>query len=182
MRVDLLPAEAAHRVLEAMGTFVFAESDRLTVEHQRARRERAHRGDDFGEAVGDLVEVAGVHPHFVVPPVHLDPRAVELPLDRRGSGGFERGRDVLGGGREHGLDRPQQLEAHGRERVDTVRECEAGSDAQVTAEHRGPPHDRERHVGRARDRIGHHPFERALAQLAEEEASEEVGLGLGRAA
>ena len=43
---------------------------------------RAHL-DDTGQPAGDVVEVPGVDPHVVVDAVHLDARAVELPLHRR---------------------------------------------------------------------------------------------------
>ncbi len=51
--------------------------------------------DDLGQTVGDVVEVAREHAHVVAGAVHLDARAVELPLDRRGPGCGERVGDVL---------------------------------------------------------------------------------------
>ena len=55
-----------------------------------------------------------------------------------------------------------------------------GGAAEVAAEHRGPAHDVDRHLGRRGDGVGHDPGERALAQPAGEQPPDEVGLGLGR--
>jgi len=46
----VVAAEAAHGVLEAAGERVFGDADRLTIEHEGARRERARDIDDFGHA------------------------------------------------------------------------------------------------------------------------------------
>ena len=43
------------------------------------------------------------------------------------------------------------------------------------------PHLGRRHPGRARDRVGHHAGERALAQVAEQQPHEQLLLGRGRA-
>ena len=181
LRVELLTPEAAHRVLEAVGAFVLTDADGFAVEDQRVRGEVAHRGDDLGEPFGDVVEVPGVHAHLVVGAVHLDARAVELPFDRGEAGRGERLRHVFRGRRKHRQDRSQHVERDLRERVGATGEREVRGDAQVAAQHGGALHDGTRDVRRAGDRVGHHSFERALPQLAEEQPAEEVGLGGCRA-
>ena len=75
-------AESTHRVLEAAGERVFGQTDCLAVEHERPCRERADDLDDFGDASGDVVEVARKGAHLVTGAVHLDSCAVELPFHR----------------------------------------------------------------------------------------------------
>ena len=50
----------------------------------------------------------------------------------------------------------------------------AGDRRQVAGQHRRAPHARGRHACRARDGLDEHAFERALAQLAEEQPDEKV--------
>ena len=76
-------AEVAHRVLEAPRRAIVEHTEHLTVEHQVTAGQRANQVDDAAEAVGHVVEVAGEEPHFVAASVGLDPRTVELPVDRR---------------------------------------------------------------------------------------------------
>ena len=49
----------------------------------------------------------------------------------------------------------------------------AATARQVAAQHQRAPHLGRRHAGRARDRVGHHALERALAQLAGEQPAQE---------
>ena len=58
----------------------------------------------------------------------------------------------------------------------TLGERDHGDAAEVARQHRGPAHERRGHRRGARDGIGHHAVERALAQLADEQAADEVGL------
>ena len=84
-------AEVAHRVLEAPRRAVVEHAEHLTVEHEVTARQRANEIDDATEPVGHVVEVAGEQPDVVAASVGLDPRAVELPLDRGLAGGADRG-------------------------------------------------------------------------------------------
>ena len=59
---------------------VLVHPQRLPVEHGLGDGQRAHRVDDPRQRAGDVVEVAGVDPDLVVPPVDLDPDPVELPF------------------------------------------------------------------------------------------------------
>ena len=65
MRVAVA-SERAHRVLERVGPRVVVDADRLTVEHDGAHRQRSRPLDDAGQAAGHVVEVARVDPHDVV--------------------------------------------------------------------------------------------------------------------
>ena len=90
-------------------------------------------------------------------------------------------RDVLRRLREHRGHRPQRLEAEAIETGGTFPHGDLGDIGEVSCEHRSAPDGRDRHRSCLRDRVRHHAFERALAQLAEEEPDQEPLLGLGRA-
>ena len=54
--------------------------DGYPVQHQRLCRERAHRGDDLRQRIGDLIQSPGIKAHAPAFLVRLHPRAVQLPL------------------------------------------------------------------------------------------------------
>ena len=143
-------------------------------------RPQSH-GDDAGEAIGDVVEVAGVDAHLVAESVDLHPGAVELPLHRRRARVAQRLGDVGGTGGEHRLDRVQHGEPDGLEGLATVGQREHRRAAEVAREHRGAADDVDRDPRGGGDGIGHHPGQRALAELAGEQPADEVDLGLGGA-
>ena len=89
-------AEVAHRVLEASRGAGVVDAEHLAVEHEIAARQGAHDLDDAAQSIGDVVEVAGVEPNVAGRAVGLDPRAVELPLDRGEPGFGERVGDAGG--------------------------------------------------------------------------------------
>ena len=151
VRVDALPAEAAHRVLEALRPFVVADADRLAVEHERARRERAHGGDDLRQPVGDVVEVAGVDAHVVA--VRGAPgcarrrastRPTPAPLLRSACATSSEVAASIGS-----TGRSTSSRTAASASSPSVRATQRGR-AQVAAEHRGASHDRERYAGGAR--------------------------------
>ena len=178
----VVPTERAHRVLEGLrawrprATPSTSPSSTNDVAGQRPRD-----GDDAGEAVGDVVEVAGVDAHVVAGAVDLDAGAVELPLHRRRAGVAERLGDVGGAGGQHRLDRVSTASRTASSASRALVQRQRGGAAEVAREHRGAPDDGERHVGRLGDGVGHHPGQRALAQLAGEQPADEVRLGLGGA-
>ena len=75
--------EPAHRDLERLRRAIGLERNRLAVENQLRHRARAHGGDDLGRRGGHVVAIAREYPHVVAGLVHLDARAVELPLEGR---------------------------------------------------------------------------------------------------
>ena len=109
--------------------------------------------------------------------MHLHARAVELPFERRGAEPRERVADVLRRLGEHRLHRLQQPDREAREPWRARDERRARDRAEVAREHRGAPHVADRHARRGGDRLEHHALERALAQLADQQADEEVLLG-----
>jgi hypothetical protein len=82
--------------------------------------------------------------------------------------------------REHGQQRPADLqrERRQRRRAATQRGLRHGRDR--PGEHRRPPHVRRGDVGRFRDRVEHHALERALPQLARHQPAQEPLLVGGR--
>ena len=140
------------------------------------------RLDDLGHAVGDVREAARIGAHLVVPAVHLQARAVELPFDPRPADALERLRHADGGLREHRLHGAEQLEPEAREAGRALREGDVRDPVQPTREHRRAANLRRRDGGRLRDGLDHDALERALAELTVDEPAEQQLLGLGRAA
>ncbi len=87
--------EAAHRHLERVGSAVGSQRDHLAVEDHGVDGQRARRGDDLGYPVGDVREAPRERADLVAEPVHLQPRAVQLPFHGRAAGALDRRRDVL---------------------------------------------------------------------------------------
>ena len=129
-----------------------------------------------GAAGGDVVAVARVDAHVVAGLVDLHARAVELPLERRRrraraarrrrrrpaarasarAAATARGAKRLKAGRAFGQRGARDARRSRRRPSPLGARATRGSD------------------GRRRDRVDHHAFERALAQLAEQQPREEV--------
>jgi hypothetical protein len=110
--------------------------------------------------------------------VHLDPCPVEFPLDRRRPGLLQRGVHVRSGRREHGGDRPPDLEpelaqvlAGQRDRRDRP---------EVPTQHQRPPHVLDRHARGLRDGVPDHGGQRALPDVSQHERPQERLLGRRR--
>ena len=76
-------ADPAGRDLERVGPPAGLEGDELAVEHGRPHRQRQGGRHHLGHPGGDVVQGPGEHGHLGPGPVHLDPGAVQLPLDGR---------------------------------------------------------------------------------------------------
>ena len=110
---EVLPApaaEPAHRQAERVGSPVGPQRDRLGIEDRGLERDRADRGHDLGDAIGDVGEVPREDADLVAEPVDLDPGPVELPFDGGRADPLEGRRDVLRGLREHRLQRGEERE------------------------------------------------------------------------
>ena len=116
-----------------------------------------------------------------MPLVDLDARAIELPLEGRGP---ERAQCIgdavcrLREHRRHGLHRPQRV------LVETPRTAgqRCMRDARdAVRDHRRLAHRRGRQRRGLRDGVDHQRLQRALAQLAKQQANEKVALVGGRA-
>ena len=107
--------------------------------------------------------------------------AVELPLHRRRPDRAERLVDVGRGRRPASAARTRRPEAdRGDAAAPSGRARRARGAAEVARQHRRPPHRRSRHLRGPGDRLGHHPVERALAQLPADQRGEHPGSGGGR--
>ena len=174
-------AEAAHGDLEGVGASLRVQGEHLAVQHE-LRLGQGQRGlDQLGDRGGHLVQLAREHADLVAAAVDLDPGAVELPLEGGAAQLAEGGGGALGAAGQHGLDRPQELHAEAAERRATHGQGRRGDLAQLAAQHGGSAHLGRREVGCAGDRLDQDALEGALAQLADDEAPEEVLL-LGRGA
>ena len=113
--------------------------------------------------------------------MHLQPRAVELPLDAR-PGRCARWRvvDVAGRLGEHRLDRSEHREAEAREAGAALGERRCGHRRKLAREHHRPANVCCRDLGRPRDRLDHDSLERALPELAVERPAEKPLLGRRR--
>src|SRR5689334_8120506 len=87
-------SKAAHGVLKRKRPPVRRQRDHFAVENYLATAQLLHGCDDFRNGIGDLVEASRVDRDLVVAPIHLNPRAIELPLDRERSTLAERLFDV----------------------------------------------------------------------------------------
>ena len=181
---DVHPApEPAHRLLEGTRPLVRPQGDRLSVQDDRLDLERADGLDDLGHAIGDVGEVPRERADFVAEPVHLQPRAVELPLDPGGADARQRALEVVARLREHRLDRAKHREPEARASpadpsASAAEATAPSSPATMTAR-------RTSAAGNACDlryRLDHDALERALPELAEEQARQEPLLALGRPA
>ena len=165
-----------------MGAEIVVQPHRLAVEHHIGNRHPVDGRHDSREAGSDVVEVAGEDPHVIATAVHLNPRAVQLPLHR--------GRADLGDGvghararrRQHRLHRPTDEQRHGAQARFTAGERDAGRLAEIAAVHGGPSDGIGGHARRSYDCIAHEPRQRTLAQLASEQTPEQFGLRTGGAA
>ena len=81
---------------------------------------------------------------------------------------------------EHGEDAASHLEPDVVESVRSLGERDHRRPAQIAGQHRGPAYERGRHRRGPCDGVTHEAAERALAQLTDEEAPQEVGLGRRR--
>ena len=84
--------------------------------------------------------------------------------------------DVRRAGREHREDAAADLEPDAVQSGVALGERDHGRPAEVARQHRRPAYERGRHRRRPGDGVGHQARERALAQLADEQAAQEVGL------
>jgi hypothetical protein len=176
-----LPPEPAHRHLERLRRPVGPERDRLAVEHERRRRRRPRERHHLRDGGRHLPERSREDPDPVAVPVHLHPRAVELPLEgglaeRRE--GLRRIRRALG---EHRRDRLADPEPEPREPRRALAERGHRDRREGAGEHRGAPDLGGGERRCPRDRLDEHALERALAELAQDEPGEEVPLLRARA-
>ena len=75
-----------------------------------------HGAGDLGQPGSDVVQGPGEHPDLAALPVHLDPDAVDLPLDRGRGHPLEGGRHGRRGGGQHRPQRPSHLKPEGPQR------------------------------------------------------------------
>jgi hypothetical protein len=141
--------------------------------HRKFGQDRRH----IGQPGGDVVQGPGEQPDVPAGQVRLDPDAIQLPLQRRlGPFGAHLVQGVGEGGRagrEHRPDRAADLQAERAQRLAASAQRGGGHHAQRTAQHHGPADLRHRHVSGPGDGLGHHALQRALAQLAGQQANQE---------
>ncbi len=157
-----------------MRTSIRAQRDRLAVEDQRLRARAAHRGDDFRHARRDVVQVARIDAHLVRGLVHLDARAIELPLDQRSAERGKRSLHVLGRLGKHRQHRLHHAHRELRERRGAAAERSCGDRRDGAGEG-----DRTAHLSRRQLRCGgdgfhHDSFERTLAQLTDDQPHQKI--------
>ncbi len=142
------------------------------------RRRGPHRLDHLRDAVGDLVEGAREHAHLIAASVHLDAGAVQLPLERGRIDLRQRRGQIGSRPRQHRLHRPPHLEPHRAQAVDPVEHGDPGQLAGVSEQHQRPSRLARRHGGRTRDSVGDGRLQSPLAQVAKDQAPQELLLRL----
>ena len=86
---------------------------------------------------------------------------------------------VGGAGRQHRLDRVEHRQADRLEGSAALGQRPRRGATEIAREHRRPPDDGKGHVSGLGHRVGHQSGQRALAELAGEQAAEEVSLRFG---
>lgn len=161
-------AEAPHRDLKRRRRSVLSQRDHFTIENQVARLERADRFDDLGHGAGDVVQVARVHGDAVVASMHLNARAIQLPLHRDRLLRLQRVRDRGSRVGEHRLNGPEQLGLESRQLgVAVIAESGPRNDSEVAGQHGSASDHLRGHAGSFRHRVHHHSLERALPHFAD---------------
>ena len=93
----------------------------------------------------------------------------------------DRGAHVIGRRGQHRLHRTTHLQADGLQPLGPGAQRDLRGHREVAREHRRSAHQRRLRPGSLRDRVGHQPRQRTLAQLADQQPAHEVTLGLGAA-
>ncbi len=151
------------------------QREHLAVGHQRAHRQCPGGSDEFWQPRGHIVQGSSEDRDLLAVTVQLHTHAVELGVEDRLTTKFgQRVPDVGRGLGEHRAHRTADLQPHGGQPGDALADRERRRARQVTGEHRRAAHVGQRDVGCLRHRIGHHPGERALAQLAAEQPAEKL--------
>ncbi len=133
--------------------------------------------------MGNVIQRPGEDADLVTLPVNLHPDAVDLPLNGRRAYPSHGGGDGWRRTRQHRLDRPADPERYLAQ--------PGGCPVRIQGSGRGvgegtgelicPPHVCDRCSGGTGDGVGHHAIEGTLAQVAREQADEELPFG-GRCA
>ena len=176
-----LAAEAPHRDLKRVWAAVRPQRDRFAVEHNLARRHRAHNRHDFGHGDRDVAQVPRVDLHLVADLVDLNARAVELVFER---GLAQRGERLADAGRRIGQHRLHWLkwaEDELGKRSVAVDDRGPRDRREIAGEHRRASDPRRRDAGRARHGVHQDALERPLPQLAKKQADQKALL-VGRGA
>jgi hypothetical protein len=115
------------------------QRDGLAVQDCRQGGEGERGLDQFGNAVGDVVQAARENPDILARAVHLDARAIQLPLDCRRrharQGGFDAGSRLS----QHGLQRLAQAQGKLAQAGWSVAQRRLGDRAQVARQHARAP-------------------------------------------
>ena len=133
-----------------------------------------------GQPAGDLVQGAGEQANLAARQVGLDPDPVELPLHRGRLALADLGQrfgDARRAGRQHRPHWPADLQPERAQRLAPAGQRRGRHRPQRAAQHHGPAYVGGRHRGGAGHRVGHHPFQRALAQLTGQQPGQELLLG-----
>ena len=140
-----------------------------------AHRQRQRRLDHLGHPAGDVVEGAGEDRHLAPVAVHLDPDAVELPLDR--------GLAQLGRARRRCRWRSRRASAAPAGRPRSRNSASAAAPPVSAAAATGPTAPRSiaarrtsagGTLGGRRHGVEHHALERSLPQLAGEQPAQQL--------
>ncbi len=171
-------AEAAHRVLETLRA-ARAEQQSLTIEDEGLRGNLPGRRDHLRQAIGDVPQIPGEHPHPVTGAVHLDSCPVQLPLDhcRAQCGNGLPGR--CGGLGQHRLHRREDRDPGPVQCLGSPGQGPGCDPDQVSLQHGGPSHPVRLHSQGERHGVGHDPLQRPLTQVAQDQAAQEALLRAG---
>jgi hypothetical protein len=112
--------------------------------------------------------------------VNLDARAVQFVFERRLAQRLERAAHIARGVGQHRLHRLEGLQHEPRQRVLAIHERRPRDRRKIAGQHRRPADTGCCNASGLRDRVDQDAFLSALAELAEQEADQEILLVAGR--
>ena len=176
-----LAAEPAHGDLEWLRTAFWCEAEDFAFDDEVVAGHGARGRDNLGNRAGDIVQVAGEDSDLVAGAVNLYAGAIKFVFERGLAEIGEGFLDAFGGLREHRLYGAEEVDVALIEGGRAGFVQEVGHVGHVAGHHDGAPDA----VGRGGEGFGegfqHDAFERALAQLAEDQGGEKRLLSLGGA-
>ena len=164
--------DAARGLLEGPGPAVGAQREHLAVEHESRRGQCPDRGDDLGQAGGDVVEGAGEQAHLAPVAVRLEPDPVELLLDHGPAEAADGLVEALRRRSEHRVHGAAHLEPEVGEPLGALGQRGRGHGAEVAPQHQRPAYVGGRQTGGPRHRLDEDPLQGALPQLAADQCGQ----------
>ena len=175
--------EAAHEILKWKRLALPVHRDDLAFEQKLGRGQCLRNRDDLGKAGRDIAQSPTEDLHRIALAMNLDPRAVELVLDRRHAPVHrEHLVEVFRHLREHRFHRGQEAQASRAQSFRSLEERDIRDHPEVPEKHVGRPHGIQVYAGRVCNPLEHDALVHADPHLAEHILQEHVPFAFRRPA